>query len=160
MKTTPEHIRRALALACNPAAPVKGKGNDRVEFPFSMNNRLAKDLWNAIQDSHKYECRYGGVRRYISPEARDLSLAVSVVLLKQTMKGPATAEVTLALPVAPRIDRSAPVVVNRNNLALSKLNDAEIEEFIALVEGKCHPFEGRAVELKNRSGLTWGMVQR
>lgn len=52
-----------------------------------------------------------------------------------------------------------PIKVNAVKLEESELTNEEIREFIALVDGGMHPFTGRAVELKNKSGLTWNQIE-
>jgi hypothetical protein len=52
-----------------------------------------------------------------------------------------------------------PIKVNAVKLEESELTNEEIREFIALADGAMHPFAGRAVELKNKSGLTWNQIE-
>lgn len=40
----------------------------------------------------------------------------------------------------------------------SQLTADEIAEFTSLVEGQTHPVQGRAMELKNKSGMTWNQL--
>ena len=51
-----------------------------------------------------------------------------------------------------------PERANIANLIESPLTRAEIEEFVCLVDGNPHPFEGRVLELKAKSGLSWRKI--
>ena len=56
-------------LPSRPAKPIKGRNYDRVRFPFHFTNKVAAMVWNSIPKEHCYESRFGGLTRYVSPEA-------------------------------------------------------------------------------------------
>ena len=55
-------------LPRNPAQPVEGRGNVRVDFG-GLNSELSRLIWSALPSTHCYLSKYGRVARYISPEA-------------------------------------------------------------------------------------------
>jgi hypothetical protein len=68
-------------LPAKPASPIKGRNNVRVRFPFDLTNGARRALWAAIPAAHCYQSSYGGVVRYISPEAAE-HFAAEIAALK------------------------------------------------------------------------------
>lgn len=68
-------------LPAKPASPIKGRNNVRVRFPFDLTTAARRALWAAIPAAHCYQSSYGGVVRYISPEAVD-HFAAEIAALK------------------------------------------------------------------------------
>ena len=56
-------------LPARPANPIKGRGYYRIRFPFHFTNKVAAKVWDSIPKEHCYESRFGGLTRYVSPEA-------------------------------------------------------------------------------------------
>lgn len=51
-----------------------------------------------------------------------------------------------------------PFTLNLLKLEETELTGEEIQELIRLTQGQNHPFTGRALELKQKSGLTWNQI--
>ena len=162
-----EEIKNALSAirGTPPQEPIKGRGNKRMEFPL-LNSSIARELWKLIPEKHRYVSEYGNISRYISP---DTEIICRPVIDEITRRERVKWEVKTAeyvpfskglehLPSVQR-DRLAPIKVNAENLSASKLGPAEIEELKTLLEGSTHPVYGKALELKTKSGLTWGQIQ-
>ncbi|MCG3206304.1 MAG: hypothetical protein KCHDKBKB_03038 [Elusimicrobia bacterium] len=65
---------------------------------------------------------------------------------------------TAVIPSMPQPRRGEKCAVVLAALQSSELTVEERAEFIALVEGGCHPFPEKATALKNKSGLTWSQL--
>jgi hypothetical protein len=99
--------------------------------------------------------------------AKRLSVCLTLVDAKEALAAsPESADPYSVIRMAafgrkPATNQSAlGVMINERMLNQATLTPEQMKEFLSLVQGQSHPFTGRALELKNKSGLTWSQIEK
>jgi len=238
MNTTNIHsevIQALKALPKYPAKPIMGRGYARERFDYDFTNKSAAELFRSTPANHVYVSKYGGVSRYVSPEALHVMMPVFAQIDAEieasrakratadqkkktkaiekvcatwqqadritsgmlwdmdevsedgqtiTFKSRKGASVTMTLAECKavigsdvssrpydRIRRAAfakfgrgprgesPVQIRAATLEKSALTEEEQVEFKMLLAASAHPYTGRTLELKQKSGLSWTEIE-
>ncbi len=151
-----------------PKLPLKGRGYAREDFPLALNTEANRVLWEGIPSRHKDETATKTTGKnfrwwkVISPESAKACAAFFEAARATQRKR----QDALWAKVEPKRAEQANHIPSNNeprsqpcgSLSDCALSDAERDELRALLAEGQHPFTGRALELKHRSGLSWGQI--